>query len=52
MFWLWAPQGAAARKLPQFPEFVRKLGLSELWDQRGPPSGCRRAANGDYVCDY
>ncbi len=52
MFWLWAPQGAAARKLPQFPEFVRKLGLSELWDQRGPPSGCRREANADYVCDY
>jgi tetratricopeptide (TPR) repeat protein len=52
LFWLWSPQGASARKLPQFPEFVRKMGLSELWDQRGPPSGCRRAANGDYVCDY
>jgi len=52
MFWLWSPQGAAARKLPQFPEFVRKMGLTELWDQRGPPKGCRRVANGDYVCDY
>jgi TolB-like protein len=52
MFWLWAPQGAVARKLTQFPEFVRKMGLSELWDQRGPPPGCRHEANGAYVCDY
>ena len=50
--WLWSPYGASARKLPQFPEFARKLGLSELWDQRGPPPGCRRLARGDYACDY
>ena len=52
LFWLWSPQGGSARKLPQFPEFVRKMFLNELWDQRGPPSGCRHEANGDYVCDY
>jgi len=50
--WLWSPYGAFARKLPQFPEFVRKMGLAELWDQRGPPPGCRRLAPADYACDY
>jgi TolB-like protein len=50
--WLWSPYGTSARKLPQFPEFVRKLGLAELWDQRGPPPGCRRLAPADYACDY
>ncbi len=48
---LWSPWGTTARTLPQFPEFVRKTGMSELWDQRGPPDGCRRKAPGDYVCD-
>ncbi|WP_295679666.1 hypothetical protein [uncultured Nevskia sp.] len=48
---LWSPQGSVARKLPQFPEFVRKVGLSELWDQYGPPDRCQRKAPGDYVCD-
>jgi TolB-like protein/Tfp pilus assembly protein PilF len=51
MSWLWSKWGASARRLPQLPEFARKLGLSELWDQRGPPDGCRRPAPGDYVCD-
>ncbi|HXR63322.1 MAG TPA: hypothetical protein VN720_07260 [Rudaea sp.] len=49
--WLWSPWGEPARKLPQFAEFVRKSGLNELWDQRGPPEGCRRGASGDYACD-
>lgn len=51
-FWLWSPWGAPARNLPQFSEFVHKIGLSELWDRRGPPNGCRRAPNGDYACDF
>jgi TolB-like protein/tetratricopeptide (TPR) repeat protein len=51
MSWLWSSWGASARKLPQFPEFARKMGLSELWDQRGPPDGCRRLSPGDYACD-
>lgn len=49
--WLWSPWGESARKLPQFAEFVRKSGLDELWDQRGPPPGCRGKTPGDYVCD-
>lgn len=48
---LWSPQGRAARRLPQFPEFARKVGLVEVWDKYGPPDTCRRRAPGDYVCE-
>ncbi|MDB5969523.1 MAG: hypothetical protein JWQ90_1973 [Hydrocarboniphaga sp.] len=51
LHWLWSPYGASARALPQFPEFVRKLGLAEFWDQYGPPDLCRRRAPHDYVCE-
>ena len=48
---LWSPDGAAARRLPQFPAFARKLGFSELWDQFGPPDKCQRKAPGEYICE-
>ena len=48
---LWSPKGATARKLPQFPEFARKVGFTEVWEKFGPPDLCRRRAPGDYVCE-
>jgi len=48
---LWHPRGLAARRLPEFPEFARKIGLAQAWDRYGPPDGCRRRSPGDYVCD-
>jgi TolB-like protein/Flp pilus assembly protein TadD len=48
---LWSPMGQAARRAPGFPAFARKTGLAELWDRHGPPDGCRRASERDYVCD-
>ena len=48
---LWSPTGVAARKLPQFPEFVRKIGFAELWDEYGAPDDCQRKGQGDYVCE-
>jgi TolB-like protein/Flp pilus assembly protein TadD len=48
---LWGPFGRAARALPAFPEFVRKVGLAEYWDRHGPPDGCRRLGTLDYRCD-
>ena len=50
-FSLWAPEGAAARKLPQFVSFARKVGWTEVWDQYGPPPACRRTGPGDYTCE-
>ena len=48
---LWGPYGRAARALPAFPEFARKVGLAEYWDWHGPPDGCRRVGTLDYRCD-
>jgi hypothetical protein len=48
---LWGPYGRAARALPAFPEFARKVGLAEYWDRHGPPDGCRRVGTLDYRCD-
>ena len=49
--WLWSTQSAAVRRLPQFGEFTRKMGLTDLWEKYGPPDGCQRKALNDYVCD-
>ena len=48
---LWSSHGAAARRLPQFPGFARKLGMAAVWDKYGAPDECRRIAPGDYRCD-
>lgn len=48
---LWSPDGRTARRLPQFPEFARRVGLADLWDKYGPPDTCRRHVPGDYVCE-
>ena len=48
---LWGPYGRAARASPAFPEFLRRVGLADLWDRNGPPDGCRRVAPRDYRCE-
>jgi hypothetical protein len=48
---LWSPRGKSACTTPDFPEFARKVGYAELWDQYGPPDLCRKDANGDYRCE-
>jgi TolB-like protein len=48
---LWHPRGLAARRLPQFAEFARRVGFAQTWDKYGPPDGCRKTEGGDYVCD-
>jgi TolB-like protein/Tfp pilus assembly protein PilF len=49
--WMWSSYGKAARRLPQFHEFARQMGLTELWDVYGAPDSCRREGEGDYVCE-
>jgi TolB-like protein/Tfp pilus assembly protein PilF len=48
---LWGRYGRAARALPSFPEFARRVGLADSWDRHGPPDGCRRVAPRDYRCE-
>jgi hypothetical protein len=47
---LWSSYGKAARKSPAFPEFLRRVGLADLWDREGPPDLCRRVGPRDYAC--
>lgn len=44
------PTRTDALRAPEYPEFVRRTGLAELWDAFGPPEYCRKAPNGDYLC--
>lgn len=47
---LWSPGHADARKLPQFPKFLRDTGNAALWDKYGAPDLCRKRADGEYAC--
>jgi TolB-like protein/cytochrome c-type biogenesis protein CcmH/NrfG len=47
---LWTPLGQKARTLPQFPEYVRQIGMTAVWDRYGEPDLCRKQPSGDYVC--
>ncbi len=47
---LWSRNGTQARALPEFPAFLQKMGLVELWDKYGAPDICRKKDKGDYVC--
>ena len=47
---LWLPAGRDARRLPEFSEAARRMGLMDVWEQVGPPDMCQRVQPGKYVC--
>ncbi|MGH8172117.1 MAG: tetratricopeptide repeat protein [Rhodanobacteraceae bacterium] len=49
--WLWSSYGKSARRLPEFAEFTRQMGLTSLWDKYGAPDLCRKQGEGSYACD-
>lgn len=51
MQWLWWPELAPVRRDPGFVAAMQRLGVTRVWEQRGAPELCRRAATGDWVCD-
>jgi TolB-like protein len=48
---LWTSYGRQARQLPQFSEYVRKVGFAAVWDRYGAPDYCRKQASGEYECE-
>jgi TolB-like protein/Tfp pilus assembly protein PilF len=48
---LFSPPLAKARRAPEFPEFLRRMGLAAYWDEAGPPDQCGKDAKGDYACE-
>ena len=49
--YFWSPKRSELRRSPAFPEFARKVGFAALWDRYGPPDGCERHAQADYICN-
>ena len=47
---LWSPYGDAARRLPGFAAFARKVGLADVWDRYGAPDDRRRKGSAGYAC--
>jgi TolB-like protein len=47
---VWSPHGISLRALPEFADFARHIGWTELWDKYGAPDACRRVAQGNYDC--
>ena len=47
---VWSPHGISLRALPEFADFARHIGWTELWDKYGAPDACRRVAPGNYDC--
>jgi TolB-like protein/phage shock protein PspC (stress-responsive transcriptional regulator) len=47
---LWTPYGLQARLLPQFSDYVRKVGFAAVWDRYGEPDLCRKQPSGEYAC--
>jgi TolB-like protein/Tfp pilus assembly protein PilF len=48
---LFSSAGKPLRELPEFPAYLRAKGFPALWDKYGAPDMCRKAGDGDYVCD-
>src|SRR5262249_62392160 len=47
---LWFPAGREVRRLPEFSEAARRIGLVEVWEREGAPDLCQRVQPGKYVC--
>ncbi len=48
---IWSSYGREARTRPEFPEYVRTLGLTAVWERYGPPDFCQKSPSGDYTCE-
>ncbi|MDZ7589667.1 MAG: hypothetical protein U5L05_03045 [Rubrivivax sp.] len=48
---LWWPELAPVRQAAPFVDAMADLGLTALWEVRGAPDLCRRAADGRWRCD-
>lgn len=49
MQWLWWPELAPVRRDPGFVQAMQRLGVTQVWEQRGAPELCERSG-ADWVC--
>ena len=51
MQWLWWPELAPMRREPGFVQAMQRLGVTQVWQQRGAPELCRQDTAGRWACD-
>ena len=51
LMYVWLPQFADARRLPQFKTLMRDMGVVAYWQQYGWPAVCRPRGTSDFECD-
>jgi TolB-like protein len=51
MQYVWLPQLAPMRRLPEFKAYLRDIGMVAYWQKYGWPPVCRRLDERDFECD-
>lgn len=51
MVYVWLPQLAAMRQVPEFKAYLREIGMVAYWQEYGWPSSCRPLDGEDFQCD-
>jgi hypothetical protein len=49
---LWRPVFSNMRKLPEFKDLVRGMGLVDYWREYGWSDFCRPVGDNDFACEY
>ena len=51
MVYVWMPQLASMRRLPEFKAYLREIGMVDYWNEYGWPDICRERGEDDFECD-
>jgi TolB-like protein/DNA-binding winged helix-turn-helix (wHTH) protein/Tfp pilus assembly protein PilF len=51
MAFVWMPQLAAMRRLPEFETYLREIGMVAYWQEFGWPPFCRQIDSSDFECN-
>jgi TolB-like protein/DNA-binding winged helix-turn-helix (wHTH) protein len=51
MVYVWLPQLAQMRRLPEFKAYLREIGMVDYWKEYGWPDICRELNEDDFECE-
>jgi Flp pilus assembly protein TadD len=49
--YVWLPQLAPMRRMPEFKAYLREIGMVDYWHEYGWPDICRERGGDDFECD-
>jgi hypothetical protein len=52
MLYVWLPQLAPMRRLPEFKAYMHEIGMVAYWQEYGWPDICRPLEAGYFECDW